>query len=493
MKSYIKILIISILLTSCSKNFLNKEPHELTDAVFWKTAAQAESGLAGVYSALMDEDALGGQEWAAIEAMSDNAYMNDNYADYIAISEFRAVQNTEFYLSLNPYKTYYKVIKRATDVLKYVPDINMDENQKKRILGEANFLKGFAYFYLVVRFGGVPLYDMDNSETAFVRAEESAIWSTVEDHLKEATTLLSWDHEEGRPGLGAAWGLLSKVYAYEKKWEPCKEAAENVINSGHHALYSSYSALYSLDHDNESEHLWVHNARLGSNPITSIVFLPNDVWGGTHSEELGAGWRLVSPTKHFYDAYQPNDVRKKATVAQKDVDVVTYNGSTDTLKAPNNQSPAVCIKYMQPYASGYTQWGSGLNTPVLRYADILLIHAEAIMQIANAGPQNRTTPVTAAATSLNLVRQRAGLSAIASPTFTDLMYERRMELAFEGGDRHFDLVRWQLAEEIYNNLAAEGTYKPKRVYKPNVHNLFPYPQVEIDISNGTLKQNPGYN
>src|SRR5690606_16776302 len=118
--------------------------------------------------------------------------------------------------------------------------------------------------------------------------------------------------------------------------------------------------------------------REGSYPITSILFLPNDVWGGTHPEEAGAGRRLVSATQHFYDSYQPSDERKKATVAKRDVDVVTYNGSTDILKAPNNQSPVVVVKYMQPYAAGYTTWASGLNVPALRYSDILLIHAEAI-------------------------------------------------------------------------------------------------------------------
>lgn len=477
---------------SCSKSFLNKVPHELTDAAFWKNADHAESGLAGVYSALMDEDALGGQEWAAIEAFSDNAYLNDNYADFIQLSEFRAVQNVEYYLSLNPYKTYYKVIKRAADVLKFVPAINMDENQKKRILGEAHFLTGYAYFYLVERFGGVPIFDIENSDAAFVRAEESAVWTFIEDHLLAAKDLLSWDHQEGRPGLGAAWGLLAKAYAYQKKWAECKDAAEEVIDSHQHELYPTYVDLFTLAHDNEKEHLWVHNARVGANPITSIIFLPNNVWGGAYPEQEGLGWRLVSPTKHFFDSYQEDDLRKKATVAERDVDIVTYDGHTGILKAPNNQSPVVCIKYMEPYAIAYTAWGGGLNTPVLRYADILLLHAEAIMNQNGGGPGNRTVGVPAAAASFNLVRERAGLDPIAAPTFNDLMYERRMELAFEGGDRHFDLVRWGLAEEIYNNLPAEGTYKPKRVFDPAVHRVLPFPQNEIDISNGTLLQNPGY-
>ncbi len=162
------------------------------------------------------------------------------------------------------------------------------------------------------------------------------------------------------------------------------------------------------------------------------------------------------------------------------------------LQAPNNQSPVVCIKYLAPYKDGYTGWTSGLNVPALRYADVLLIDAEALMNLNGGGPKNRTTPVAAAAVPFNLVRTRAGLPAIAAPTFNDLMYERRMELAFEGGDRHFDLVRWGLAESIYNSLAAEGTYKPARTFIPARHRLLPYPQGEIDNSNGSIKQNPNY-
>ncbi|MBL7764423.1 MAG: RagB/SusD family nutrient uptake outer membrane protein [Chitinophagaceae bacterium] len=493
MKKYIILITACGLLGACSKSFLDKEPHEFTDAVFWKTAAQAESALGGVYTPLQSEEALGGEEWAGMEAFSDIGYMNDNYGDFIAMTEFRAVQNTENDLSLNSYKEYYQVIKRANDVLAHVPGINMPDAQKQRILGEANFLLAFAYFTEVIRYGGVPLYDPSNTESALTRASEAQIWEVIEASLKSATTQLSFDHEKGRPGQGAAWGLLAKVYAYEKKWTEAKNAAEMVINSGKHSLYPVYSDLFTIEHDNVSENLWVLGAREGEYPITSVLYLPNDVWGGTHPEEAGVGWRLVSATENFYESYEAGDVRKAATVAKRDVDVVTFSGSTDILKAPNNQSPVVCVKYMQPYKEAPIKWSPGLSIPAIRYADVLLIHAEAIMNLGGGGPQNRTVAVAAAATSFNLVRERAGLNPITAPTFNDLMYERKMELAFEGGDRHFDLVRWGLAAEVYNALPAEGTYKPKRTFVPERHKLLPYPQREIDNSNGTITQNPGYN
>lgn len=496
MKKYTVYILMASLLSGCSKDFLNKEPHEFTDAVFWKTADQAESALGGVYSPLQGEEALGGEEWCSMEAFSDIGYLNDNYSDFIAMTEFRAVQNTENDLSLNSYKEYFQVIKRANDVLYNVPNIDMDQTQKNRILGEANFLLAFAYFEEVIRYGGVPIYDPANTESALTRATEEQVWDAIETSLKDATTQLSFDHEEGRPGQGAAWGLLAKVYAHRKKWQECKDAAEKVISSGKHSLYPVYSDLFTLEHDNESELLWVLGARYDSYPITPILYLPNNVWGGTqpaNNEPVGEGWRLVSATNAFYNTYQPGDKRKKATVAKRNVDQVTYNGITATLIAPNNQSDVVCVKFMQPYAQSYTGWAPGLNVPALRYADILLLHAEAIINLNGGGPQNRTTGVAAAAESFNKVRERAGLAAIAAPTFNDLMYERKMELAFEGGDRHFDLVRWGLAAEVYNSLPAEGTYKPARTFVAPKNNLLPYPQQEIDNSNGSILQNTGYN
>lgn len=125
------IILIAIALVSCSKSFLDKEPHEFTDALFWETPEQAESALGGAYTPLQAEEALGGEEWAGMEAFSDIGYMNDNYSDFIAMTEFRAMQNTENDLSLNSYKAYYQVIKRTNDVLSHVPDISMDEAQKK--------------------------------------------------------------------------------------------------------------------------------------------------------------------------------------------------------------------------------------------------------------------------------------------------------------------------------------------------------------------------
>jgi starch-binding outer membrane protein, SusD/RagB family len=496
MKKYIAFLSIAFLLGSCKK-FLDQEPHTLTSAAYWQTADQAEAALAGAYTPLQQEESVGGEEWCSMEAFSDIGYLNDNYPDFIAMANYATNQNTEGDLSLNSYIYNFQIMKRTSDILANVPAIVMDDAQKTRILGEANFLKAFAYFTEVKRYGGIPIYDPADATSSTVRATADQIWTIIETALTTATTQVQWTHEEGRPGLGAVWGLLAKVYAYESKWPESKAAAETVINSGNHSLVPTYSWLWSIDHqttDNFQENLWVLGARRdGPDPITGAIYLPNDVWGGTHPEPLGNGWRLVSATNNFYDSYEPGDNRKHVTVAKRNVDVVTYMGATDVLKAPNNQSDVVCVKFMQPWEDGtYQGLQPGLDIPVIRYADVLLLDAEAIMNLNGGGPANRTVPVPAAEIPFNLVHERAGLAHIAAPTFNDLMYDRKMELAFEGGERFFDLVRWGLAAEVLNGAPVEGTYKPARTFVAPKNNLLPYPQREIDVSNGTILQNPGY-
>lgn len=186
---------------------------------------------------------------------------------------------------------------------------------KKRILGEANFLLAFGYYQLAARYCGLPIYDSKNAAAALVRKSEDSTWAVIETALKTATTQLAWAHEEGRPGLGAAWGLLAKVYAYEKKWADAKAAAEQVVTSNKHVLTSDYASIFTISHENDSEILFGLGARLDEYPITLVLMLPNNVWDGKHPEPVGEGCRLVSATVNLYNANQAGNQRKAATVA----------------------------------------------------------------------------------------------------------------------------------------------------------------------------------
>jgi hypothetical protein len=121
MKKYIAFLSIGFLLNSCSK-FLDQEPHTLTSAAFWQTADQAEAALAGAYTPLQQEESVGGEEWCSMEAFSDIGYLNDNYPDFIAMTNYATNQNTEGDLSLNSYIYNFQIMKRTTDILTNKPE-----------------------------------------------------------------------------------------------------------------------------------------------------------------------------------------------------------------------------------------------------------------------------------------------------------------------------------------------------------------------------------
>ena len=181
MKKYILFILILVAFSSCEK-FLDKQPHVFTSAIFWQTADQADAALAGAYGALQGEECLGGEDWCGMECWSDNAYLNDTgYPDYIAMTEFRATQNLmEGDLCGLAYGEYYQSIKRCGDVLANVPGMSINEDTKKRILGEANFVQAFCYYELAARYGGLPLYDANNPQSSLVRASSEETWAKIE-------------------------------------------------------------------------------------------------------------------------------------------------------------------------------------------------------------------------------------------------------------------------------------------------------------------------
>ncbi len=490
---YIYFISLTIFLTSCGDNFLEKEPFGLS--TFWNTSEDAELGVNAAYEPYLYEEMYGrGIFW--LSTASNDFVVNKNKTDVINLTSFLTNSNQAGYCS-SYWSDFYKIIRRCNDVITNVPNIDMSDRLKDRILGEANFLMAFNYFQLVQKYGGVPFYDIETpEETNLPRKTLEESYTNIENYLKEAIRLLpDWEYsgdEVGRPHLGSAWGMLAKVYAHEGKWQLSKDASDAVINSQRYSLLSNYGDVFSLDHENSSEHLFSIqcNGNRHSGTITSVVMLPGSVTDGQ-------GWNYFAPTASLANAFEDGDTRKAATLVDINGGILRYDAEDITLSKDlvggSWTTDYICVKYTTPYKEGYNGWESGLNVPVLRYSDVLLLNAEAIIMLNNGGPSNRDLGVAAAAESFNKVRVRAfggdQTKAIASPSFNDLVKERRCELAFEE-QRHYDLVRWGLAEEIYK--AGIDDPRGSRNFDPSKNNVFPLPQVEIDNSNGVLKQNPLY-
>jgi hypothetical protein len=213
--------------------------------------------------------------------------------------------------------------------------------------------------------------------------------------------------------------------------------------------------------------------------------LENKGWGAYY------GWGYYMPTKELYDAYEFGDIRREATIL-KPGDSFTFFGSQMTYSSTNSLSGFQFRKYMEPfsYAGGIHLSPNGdhpttdLNLPLIRYAEVILIKAEAkLMQGQNADAE------------INMIRHRAGLADTTNADMNELKIQRRCELAGEWANRHFDLVRWGDAQAAYAQPlhGAAGTVVwPARTFNPAIHNVWPVPQTEVTSSNGVVTQNQGW-
>lgn len=512
-----------LLLSSCD---LDKTPYG--NGTFWGSLDEIKLGLNAAYEPLYYEEGYGRGHWWAGPASDDMVINRDKPAD-AAITEFTdagSSNNSSGHAS--NWELMYRTIRRANDVMRYTtPEIEMTAKERDIILGEANFLCAYAYFHLAKRYGGLPFYDYkDPDNINKPRETKTKTYENIEGYLLEAIKHFEnhdlWirdDADWGRPNLGAAYGLLAKVYAHWGKYEKAKPAAEKVIGSLKYSLNTTgnngFANLFSPKGEKHSEVLFnlTNKSIRNQGTVTSVICLAGKMSGGT-------GWYYFAPTKSLDMAFDLGDLRRKVTLKTVG-DMVSYRPYIKQLQEEENKlaekegrapktitapqpirtsdisdmsTGYMCSKYLAAYdeLEGWN-WESGQDVPLLRYADVLLIHAEAEIFLAGGGPGNRTLGVSAAASSFNLVRERAfggnSSKAISAPTFNDLVKERRCELAYED-ERHYDLVRWGLAQEIYAAATTATDPRGKRTFVPSRHEHFPIPQLEINDSGGVLQNNP---
>lgn len=522
---YKSILILAgstLLFSSCD---LDKSPYG--NSTFWNSKEEIKLGLIAAYTPLYEEEGYGRGHWWA--DVSDDMNVNRDKPVEIALSYFPAAGTSNTSGGhLDNWELMRQVIRRANNVIRYTtPEIEMTDKERDMILGEANFLCAYSYFYLAKRYGGLPFYDYKNpDEINIPRSTKEQTYKNIEtylltaiDHFEKHDFWTRSDTEWGRPNTGAAYGLLAKVYAHWGKYPEAKAAAEKVIDSGKYSLNTTnnngYAHLFSLAGEKSDEVLFnLSNKNVRhQGTVTSVICLAGKMSGGT-------GWYYFTPTRSLLKAFEDGDLRRSVTM-KKEGDLVSYKPYIKMLQEEENAAaikanrPPVTIVAPQPiravdvsdmktgymgskYLAAYDQldswsWESGQDIPLLRYADVLLIHAEAEIFLGGGGSTNRTLGVSAAAKSFNEVRLRAfggdATKTIAAPTFNDLVRERRCELAYED-ERHYDLVRWGLAKEVYAATTTVDDPRGPRNFNPEVNAHFPLPKTEIDNSNGVLVDNP---
>lgn len=486
-------LSLTFLLSSCSSDFLDiPSENSLSTANFYKTEADLQQAVNATYAPLRDlynntPNVASSGAWVMGELRSDNTtyIFNPGYRGVIdpeAIADF--TNNSANTVSTAKYVANYQIIARANQVLASVDGVDFAEASKNNIKGQALFLRALAYFDLVQYFGKVPLHltpVTNREEAALPLSEVGEIYNQIIEDASSAATLLpkKSDQEPGRATSGAANTLLGNVYAVQKNWPMAETVLKEVIDSGEYALLGDYASVFSVDNKNNLESVFEVQYKEGtegyaSSFIYEMLPMPMSadqvasITGAANTQALTIEAYNI-PTPDLLAAYEPGDLRKDISISMATLD----NGNT--------------YPYIQKLLQPHSQAGiTGTNWPVYRYAEVLLLYAEALNENGKGS----------ASTYLNMVRSRAGLSATTASGQVDLraaiLAERRVELAFEN-KRWLDLVRTGNAESVMAAYGAKVKANPQDYYWPaglapapaafsSIDLLFPLPASESLLS-----------
>jgi len=474
----------AITFEGCKKTFLDVNPAGNEAAVqFWKTQDDATKAVSAMYANL--------HEWSniafasiAVESMgSDDVNKGSTAADAAFMNDFHNfTANSGEGQIADFWSGEYKTINFANQVLDNVPGISMDASLKARYLAEAKFIRAWAYFRLVRAFGDVPLrlhVPKTAAEYNLPRTAKAQVWASIETDLTDAASVLPQSYgaaDIGRITKGAALALHAKAAMYQKKWNDVLTYTNQVMGLGY-TLFPNYEQMFRTNNKNNSESIFEIQCMLIPNNPDASNSQYSQVQGVDGS--TGGGWGFNVPSASLVAAYEAGDPRKDATII--------FRGETtpegDVIPAAGNSTMYNQKSYVpfSLYVSGFNE-GCQQNKIALRYADVLLMNAEANNELGN-------TAAAQAPLELVRARARAGNNAILPKiTTTDqatmraaIWQERHIELAMEF-DRYFDVIRQGRGVEVFGS----------RGFKAGKNEVWPLPQNEIDLSAGTLVQNPNY-
>ena len=496
---------------SCNEDDLNKvNPNGVTFDTYFNNADELTAGVNSIY-ALVQSNSLVSREWFFTHDLrSDEMASGGGQLETPRNQLLNGVHDTGNGLAASIWRGWYRTIHRANVVLEKGASVeNITPAVRDRLLGEARFLRAWAYFELGTFFGGVPLYKefAKSVDGSLVRATQKEVYDFVIADLKAAEPGLPATYDAknlGRATKAAAQTLLAKMYLQVGDYASAKTELQKVVDSGLYKIVDNY-----LDLTNEE-------GEFNAESIFEVVYAPSGGaynWGGdsdgsavqeetVRTQEYSAiGWRNVIPSNKLLNSYERisagDDKDDPRYTMSYWTEGDTFNNGTSVLTADRVQGNASVVdgktikvswrKYSLLYKidNGYAQ--SAINMRIMRYADVLLMLAECENELGN---------LAAALTLTNQVRARASVAMPPYPTknypasnqsemFDAIVHERMVELAGEQ-IRNFDIIRWR------NNKKQKS--EPLPYFIANKHELLPIPQPEIDNSPALEQkdQNPGY-
>jgi hypothetical protein len=464
---YITALLLVFFMLSCDEDFLEPAPlSAVSGEDYYRNDQELEKGVINIYDGLQGVNSTSSNdnhstqiEFYLTEMRSDNTRTKSSEGEAAQFESY-TLQATNG-IVFDYYRSFYNVIYRTNIV---IDNLDAASSQKRgQFEGESKFLRAYAYFNLVRLFGDIPLIDrvIDplEKEVQFTRVASSTIYDLIISDLEVAVANLD-NSNIPRASKAGAQALLAKVHLTLGNYTDAQVLLESVMQNGF-SLQSNFNDVFYNERNSEI--------------IFAIEYLPSL---SDDSQNFSGEW--------LNSVGRTTGVNYVTTEARAAIDALGGDRTQYSYRQDEDQPTQYQVAKYFPNGELGPDYTSdprlaGNDWIVLRYADVLLMHVEAIL----AGAES--TSAAAALSSFQKIRDRAGLTdAVTSISKQELLDERRVELAFEN-QRFFDLTRFGVAQEVLSEFSAANGYSFQ-----SSDLLLPIPQAEIGISNGVLKQNPGY-
>jgi hypothetical protein len=479
-KYIITVFLLSIFLTACNDEFLEKNPPQsIAAGEFWKNESDVQMGLAGCYARLKGTYLTWHRSY--FDAAVDNGWAQ-HYGD-IRNMQTGTLDAANAGAANNLYNSCYNGIATCNVFLMNYPKAGLADAKAKKYEAEAKFLRAFFYFELVQRWGGVVVYKeipATIEELKIPKSSVEEVYKFIEEDLSFAVTNLPDEkYSSGHATRTSAIALQARIALFKGEWDKVIALTNSVISSN----------KYSLAADLESPFI----KGMGQSDCPEIIFSIKyiETKDGRQSSDGGQEveffrWGGLASTKDLIDEYDPTDLRlKKWYYFSPDKTLFTredgFTFRTEFVATNYGLIKFAAIWDPTRFIPSERDIITGHDIVLFRLSDIYLMNAEA--QVEKGGG---TSTDANALKYVNDIRARAEVAPLASLTRANVRKERRMELAFEGL-RYFDVVRWKIGSQI-NGKLVHGNINVKWDDK---FYIWPFSQSELDI-NTELVQNTGY-